>query len=110
MAIACRQIVVPFHAGLEIVAPQPFLEVIGRDRLQRDRRNHAEHADGNLRGRHRFGILVDVEVQDGPVRLSEPHADRLGREAAKTDSRPMRARRQRAGDGLSVDIALIGKR
>ena len=110
MAIVCRQIVVPFHAGLEIVAPEPFLEVVRRDRLQRDRRNHAEHADGNLRGRHRFGILVDVEVQDGPVRLNQPHADRLGREAAKTDSRPMRAGRQRAGDRLSVDIALIGKR
>ena len=110
MAIVCRQIVVPFHAGLEIVAPEVFLEVVRRDRLQRDRRNHAERADGNLRSGHRFGIPVGVDVKDRPVRLNQPHADRLGRQAAKTHSRAMRAGRQGAGDRLGVDIALIGER
>ncbi len=36
MAIVRRQFVVSFHAGFEIVAPQPLLEVISGDRLQCD--------------------------------------------------------------------------
>ena len=110
MAIVRRQVVVPFHAGLEVVAPELFLEVVRRDPLQRDRRNHAERADGNLRSGHRFGIPVGVDLKDRPVRLNQPHADRLGRQATKTDSGAMRAGRQRAGDRLGVDIALIGER
>ena len=110
MAIVRRQFVVPFHAGLEIVAPQAFLEVVRRDRLQRDRRNHAERADGDLRSRHRFGIPLGVDLEDRPVRLNQPHADRLGRQAAKTDFPCHACRSTGAGDRLGVDIALIGKR
>ena len=110
MAIVRRQFIVLFHAGLEIVAPERFLEVVRGDRLQRNGRNHAEHADGDLRSGHHLGISVDVDVKDRPVGLDQPHADRLRRQAAKADSGAMRAGRQGAGDRLGVDIALIGKR
>jgi hypothetical protein len=110
MPVIRCQLVVPFHAGIEILAPEGFLEIVGGDRLECDRRNYAKHADGNLRGGHRFKVPVAVDFQDGPVGLDQPHADRLGRQAAKPDSGAVCAGRKGAGDGLGVDIPLIDER
>jgi hypothetical protein len=110
MAIAGGELVVALHASLEIVAPLLLLEIVGVDDLQRDRGHHAEHADGHLGGGHRLGVRVDVEIEDVAVGLDEAHADRLGREAAERDPGAVRAGRQRAGDRLRIDVALIGER
>ncbi len=109
MAVVRRQFVMALHAGLEIVPPDMLVQVIGGNGLQGDGRNDPERAERDAGGEQQVGV-GPVHVQNRAVRLDEAQPRDLRGEAAEREAGAMGAGGEGPGDGLRVDIALVGER
>ena len=97
----------PRQALVDRLAPGALVQSIGRQEPHADRGQHAARTERDRQRAKRFGIVTQVDIVQRSVTGHEAQADHLRGNAAETSASAMRAGRNRASQGLDVDVALV---
>ena len=104
-----RELVEPAPRLVPAPVLDPLAQPVGGGDLELELGDHAEHPDGDLRCVQPVRLVL-ADLDDLAARRDEPQAAHSRREAPEPQARSVRRRRDRAGDLLGDDVALVDER